>query len=152
MAVHGDEFHRRPRIGGFNRRGKKGEGLIGIEHSVLYGVALRSTAEQFAPHSTELLSKHCGAFAPGSKAYGEERPATSRLPSDTRSGSLRSRASSKGSWDGPSVKSPKSTNERRGKKIVAADPFIGHGKGKIMSEHTTNQAEDYDQEWIALSN
>ncbi|CAI9785952.1 unnamed protein product [Fraxinus pennsylvanica] len=88
----------------------------------------------------------------GSKAYGEERPAASRFPSATRSGSSRSRASSEGSWDGPSVKNPKSTNERRGKKIVAADPVIGHGKGKIMSEHTTNQAEDYDQEWIALSN
>ncbi|CAI9781517.1 unnamed protein product [Fraxinus pennsylvanica] len=88
----------------------------------------------------------------GKEAYEEERPASSRFSSATRSSSLRSRASSEGSWDGPSVKNPKSTNERRGKKIVTADPAIGHGKGKIMSEHVTNKAEDNDQEWLALSN
>ncbi|KAL2536406.1 nucleotidyltransferase [Forsythia ovata] len=88
----------------------------------------------------------------GSEAYGEERPANSRFSSATHSSSLKSKASSEGSWDGPSVKNPKSTNERRGKKIVIADPAIGHGKGKIMSENVASQAEDDDQEWIALSN
>ncbi|CAA2960863.1 Hypothetical predicted protein [Olea europaea subsp. europaea] len=63
----------------------------------------------------------------GKEAYEEERPASSRFSSATRSSSLRSRASSEGSWG-------------------------GHGKGKIMSEHVTNQAEDNDQEWLAPSN
>ncbi|KAK6142736.1 hypothetical protein DH2020_023084 [Rehmannia glutinosa] len=90
-----------------------------------------------------------------SEVYAEERSASSRFSSATHSNSLRSRTSSESSWDGSSVKTPKSKKEKREKKIVSTDlatSQTSHGKGKIMSEHVTNQAENEDQEWGSLSN
>ncbi|KAI3449263.1 hypothetical protein Pfo_005928 [Paulownia fortunei] len=87
-----------------------------------------------------------------SEVYAEERSASSRFSSATHSNSLRSRTSSESSWDGSSVKTPKSTKEKRGKKVVSMDLATSQGKGKIMTEHVPNQAEDDDQEWGSLSN
>ncbi|KAL3829747.1 hypothetical protein ACJIZ3_018549 [Penstemon smallii] len=81
--------------------------------------------------------------------HAEERSASSRFSTATRSNSLRSRTSSESSWDG-SVRTSKSTKEKRGKKVVSTDLAAGHGKGKIMSEHVSNQPEDDDQEWGSL--
>ncbi|KAL3622227.1 hypothetical protein CASFOL_033638 [Castilleja foliolosa] len=59
--------------------------------------------------------------------------------------SLRSRTSSESSWDGLSVKTSKSTKDKRGNKIILTD--LTNGKGKIMSEHASNDTDDDDQEW-----
>ncbi|KAL8028110.1 hypothetical protein ABFX02_14G138200 [Erythranthe guttata] len=87
-----------------------------------------------------------------SEVQAEERSANSRFSSATRSNSWRSRTSSESSWDGSSVKTPKSTKEKWGRKIVSTDLATSHGKGKVMSEHVSNQAEEDDQEWGSLSN
>ncbi|KAL2251816.1 UNVERIFIED_CONTAM: hypothetical protein Sindi_2303900 [Sesamum indicum] len=88
----------------------------------------------------------------GSEVYAEERSASSRFSSATHSNSFRSRTSSESSWDGSSVKTPKSMKEKRGKKVASMDLSTGHGKGKIMSDHVLDQAEDDDREWGLLSN
>ncbi|XP_073141501.1 uncharacterized protein [Henckelia pumila] len=87
-----------------------------------------------------------------SEFFAEERSASSRFSSATHSNSLRSRTSSESSWDGSSVKTPKSTKDKRGKKVFSTDQSASHGKGKNMSEHISNQAEDYDREWGTLLN
>lgn len=87
-----------------------------------------------------------------SEVYSEERSVSSRFSSAAHSNSLRSRTSSESSWDGSSVKTPKSVKEKRGKKIAPTNIATGHGKGKTMSEHVPNQAEEDDQEWGSLSN
>ncbi|XP_073291172.1 uncharacterized protein [Primulina huaijiensis] len=86
------------------------------------------------------------------EVYAEERSASSRFSSATHSNSLRSRTSSESSWDGSSVKTPKSTKEKWGKKVFSTDQSASHGKGKNMSECIPNQAEDDDQEWGTLLN
>ncbi|KZV21894.1 hypothetical protein F511_05584 [Dorcoceras hygrometricum] len=87
-----------------------------------------------------------------SEVYAEERSVSSRFSSATHSNSLRSRTSSESSWDGSSVKTPKSTKEKQGKKVFSIDQSANHGKGKNMSEHVSNQAEDDDQEWGTMIN
>ncbi|KAG8391933.1 hypothetical protein BUALT_Bualt01G0238400 [Buddleja alternifolia] len=82
-----------------------------------------------------------------SEVYADEGLASLRFSSATHSNSLRSRTSSESSWDGSSVKTSKSTKEKRGKKVVSADLAATHGKGKIMSND-----DDDDQEWGPLSN
>ncbi|KAL8541046.1 hypothetical protein ACS0TY_002363 [Phlomoides rotata] len=85
------------------------------------------------------------------EVYAEERSASSRFSSAAHSNSLRSRTSSESSWDGSSVKTPKSTKEKRGKKTVSTNLPAGHGIGKIMSKNVPSQAEDDDQELGSLS-
>ncbi|KAI3444427.1 hypothetical protein Pfo_001092 [Paulownia fortunei] len=87
-----------------------------------------------------------------SEVYAEEKSASSRFSSAAHSNSLRSRTSSESSWDGSSVKAPKSTKEKRGKKILSTDVTASHGKGKIMSEHVSNDTNDDDLEWGLLTN
>ncbi|KAL8494938.1 hypothetical protein ACS0TY_019201 [Phlomoides rotata] len=82
-----------------------------------------------------------------SEVYIEEKSGSSRLSPAAQSNSLRSRTSSESSWDGSSVKTPKSTKEKRGKKILPTDSTVGHGKGKGMSEHLSKDTDDDDQEW-----
>ncbi|KAL3517280.1 hypothetical protein ACH5RR_024182 [Cinchona calisaya] len=78
----------------------------------------------------------------------EDRLASSRFSSAAHSNSVRSRTSSESSWDGSAAsKASKSTRERRGKKAIPGDSTVGYGKGKVMSEHVYNQAEDEDQDW-----
>lgn len=83
----------------------------------------------------------------GSEVYSEERSASSRFSSAAHSNSVRSRTSSESSWDGSASKASKSTRERRGKKVAAGDSSAEYGKGKIISEHVHNHAEDEDQDW-----
>lgn len=88
----------------------------------------------------------------GSEVYFEERSTSSRFSCAPNSNSARSRTSSESSWDGSSTKSSKSTRERRGKKVAPTESTVGYGKGKIMSEHVSNQFEDDDHEWNQQSN
>ncbi|KAL0379407.1 UNVERIFIED_CONTAM: hypothetical protein Sangu_0005000 [Sesamum angustifolium] len=53
-----------------------------------------------------------------SEVCAEERSTSSRFSSATHGNSLRSRTSSESSWDGSSVKAPKTTKEKREKKMV----------------------------------
>lgn len=87
-----------------------------------------------------------------SEVYSEERSVSSRFSSAAHSSSLRSRTSSESSWDGSSVKTPKSVKEKRGKKTGSTNTVTGHGKGKTMSEDVPKQAEEDDQDWGSLSN
>ncbi|PIN13890.1 Polynucleotide adenylyltransferase [Handroanthus impetiginosus] len=103
--------------------------------------SIRQSSESFPIHDDR-----------SSEVYAEERSASSRFSSATPSNSLRSRTSSESSWDGSSVKTPKSSKEKRGKKMVSTDLATGHGKSKFMSEHVPNQAEDDEQEWVSSSN
>ncbi|KAL3615707.1 hypothetical protein CASFOL_041368 [Castilleja foliolosa] len=80
-----------------------------------------------------------------SEIYAEERSVSSRFSSATYSNSLKSRASSESSCDGSSAKTPKSTKEKRGKKLTPADQ-TSYEKGKIMSEHVLDQIENEDSE------
>ncbi|XP_016432541.2 uncharacterized protein LOC107759179 isoform X1 [Nicotiana tabacum] len=84
--------------------------------------------------------------------YAEERMASSRFSSSAHSSSMRSKTSSESSWDGSSAKSTKSTRERWGKKAAATEPATGYGKGKMMSDHVSDQAEEDDQDWNSVSN
>ncbi|XP_009603363.1 uncharacterized protein LOC107768201 isoform X1 [Nicotiana tabacum] len=82
-----------------------------------------------------------------SDVYAEERLASSRFSSTAHS-----KTSSESSWDGSSTKSIKSTRGRRGNKTGAAEPPTGYGKGKMMSDHISNQAVEDDQDWNSVSN
>ncbi|KAL0428751.1 UNVERIFIED_CONTAM: hypothetical protein Sradi_0501100 [Sesamum radiatum] len=85
-----------------------------------------------------------------SEVYAEERSTSSRFSSATHGNSLRSRTSSESSWDGSSVKASKTTKEKREKKIVSADIAATHGKGKILSEHVSDDTDDDDLDWSSL--
>ncbi|CAN4099454.1 unnamed protein product [Withania somnifera] len=87
-----------------------------------------------------------------SDVYAEERLASSRFSTTAHSSSMRSKTSSESSWDGSSSRSTKSTRGRRGNKAGAAEPTTGYGKGKMMSDHISNQAEEDDQDWNSVSN
>lgn len=84
--------------------------------------------------------------------YAEERLASSRFSTTAYSSSVRSKTSSESSWDGSSSKSTKSTRGRRGNKTGAAEPTTGYGKGKMMSDHISDQAEEDDQDGYSVSN
>ncbi|CAI9101126.1 OLC1v1038384C1 [Oldenlandia corymbosa var. corymbosa] len=82
-----------------------------------------------------------------SELHSEDRSTSSRFSSAAHSNAIRSRTSSESSWDGSTSKVSKSTSrERRGKKVAAGESTVGYGKGKGMSENTT-QGDDDDQEW-----
>ncbi|KAL1561926.1 hypothetical protein AAHA92_04562 [Salvia divinorum] len=86
-----------------------------------------------------------------SEVHPEEKTGNSRVSSAAHSNSLRSRTSSESSWDGSSsMKAPKSSKEKRGKKVTS-DITISHGKGKVMSDHVSNDT-DHDQEQGSLLN
>ncbi|XP_047947225.1 uncharacterized protein LOC125193476 isoform X1 [Salvia hispanica] len=86
-----------------------------------------------------------------SEVHPEEKSGNIRFSSAAHSNSLRSRTSSESSWDGSSsVKAPKSSKEKRGKKVTT-DITISHGKGKVMSDHVSNDT-DHDQEQASLVN
>ncbi|KAL1535986.1 hypothetical protein AAHA92_28701 [Salvia divinorum] len=85
-----------------------------------------------------------------SEIHSDEKSSNSRISSAAHSNSLRSRTSSESSWDGSSGKTPKSLKEKNGKKI-ATDLIISHVKGRVMSEHASNDTDD-DQERGSLTN
>ncbi|KAL1830339.1 hypothetical protein ACET3Z_008751 [Daucus carota] len=81
-----------------------------------------------------------------SEVYSDERTTSSKFSSAAHSSSLISKTSSESSWEEPSPKVIKSTREKRGKKIVSESSTM-HGKGKIMSEHVSDQHEENNQDW-----
>lgn len=84
------------------------------------------------------------------EVYLDDRIANSELPSAPPSSSFRSKSPSESSWDGSSAKSSKSTRERRGKKSTPLVAATVHGKGKNVSETTSNRADDENREWTPL--
>ncbi|GFP91918.1 hypothetical protein PHJA_001335900 [Phtheirospermum japonicum] len=82
---------------------------------------------------------------PGSKYIPAPKHPKEKRGAVRENNSLRSRTSSESSWDGSSVKISKSTKDKRGKKIISTD--LTAGKGKILSEHASNDTDDDDQEW-----
>ncbi|XP_068470680.1 uncharacterized protein [Phaseolus vulgaris] len=87
------------------------------------------------------------------EVYFDDRTAISELSSAPPSSSFRSRTPSESSWDGSSVKSSKSTRERRGRKNTPSMPFQNpvYGKGKNVSEISSNRVDDENREWTPLS-
>ncbi|XP_074331474.1 uncharacterized protein LOC141668476 isoform X2 [Apium graveolens] len=79
------------------------------------------------------------------EVYSDERTTSSRFSSAAHSSSIRSKTSSESSWEEPSSKVIKSTREKRGKKIVSESSTM-YGKGKIMSEHVSDQPEENNQD------
>ncbi|KAK2406861.1 PAP/OAS1 substrate-binding domain superfamily [Trifolium repens] len=84
------------------------------------------------------------------EVYLDDRIANSELPSVPPSSSFRSKSPSESSWDGSSVKSSKSTRDKRGKKSTPSVPAAAYGKGKNVSEISSNRADDENKEWTPL--
>ncbi|XP_042030085.1 uncharacterized protein LOC121777018 isoform X1 [Salvia splendens] len=121
----------------------------------------RVTASSSARTQQRHLREKCGAERDNTdssleqdinvgEVHADEKSGNSRFSSAVHSNSLRSRTSSESSWDGSSGKAPKFSKEKRGKKI-ATDLINNHVKGKVMSEHASNDTDD-DQERGSLSN
>ncbi|KDP28501.1 hypothetical protein JCGZ_14272 [Jatropha curcas] len=88
----------------------------------------------------------------GTEVYFDDRIAGSRSFPTVNTSSLRSKTSSESSWDGSPAKASKSTREKRNRKATASTvPSAGYGKGKNVSEHPSNQAEDENKEWNPVS-
>ncbi|QCD77539.1 DNA polymerase sigma subunit [Vigna unguiculata] len=87
----------------------------------------------------------------GNGAYFDERIANPRLPSEPSSSSFRSKTSSESSWEGPSPKSSKSTREKRGKKNTSSVTSAAYGKGKNVSDISSNLVDDENRQWTPLS-
>ncbi|XP_019455941.1 PREDICTED: uncharacterized protein LOC109356832 isoform X1 [Lupinus angustifolius] len=85
------------------------------------------------------------------EVYYDDRIANSQLPSPSPSSSLRSKTSSESSWDGSSAKSSKSMREKRGKKNAPSAPSAALGKGKNVSEFSSNRLDDENREWSPVS-
>ncbi|XP_058743867.1 uncharacterized protein LOC131616527 isoform X1 [Vicia villosa] len=84
------------------------------------------------------------------EVYFDDRVANSELPSAPPSSSFRSKSPSESSWDGSSAKSSKSAREKRGKKSTSSVSATAHGKGKNVSETSSNRADDENREWTPL--
>ncbi|KAK7275349.1 hypothetical protein RIF29_16462 [Crotalaria pallida] len=83
--------------------------------------------------------------------YFDDRVANSHLPGPSPSSSLRSKTSSESSWEGSSAKSSKSTREKRGKKNTPSAPSAVYGKGKNVSELSSNRVDDENREWAPVT-
>ncbi|KAK7292793.1 hypothetical protein RJT34_15647 [Clitoria ternatea] len=83
--------------------------------------------------------------------YFDDRSTNSELPSAPSSSTFRSRTSYESSWEGMSTKSSKSTSEKRGKKNSPSLPSPAYGKGKDVSEISSNRVDDENREWTYLS-
>ncbi|KAK8570387.1 hypothetical protein V6N13_003070 [Hibiscus sabdariffa] len=87
----------------------------------------------------------------GNDVHFDERTANSRSLSASHTSSLRSKTSSESSWEGSSAKVSKPTREKRGRKTAAsALPSATSGKGKTVSEHSS-QADDDGRDWNPTS-
>ncbi|XVF33186.1 hypothetical protein REPUB_Repub17cG0146800 [Reevesia pubescens] len=79
--------------------------------------------------------------------YFDERTASSRSMPASHTSSLRSKTSSESSWEGSSAKVSKPAREKRGRKTAASvHPPTACGKGKSVSEHSS-QADDDGRDW-----
>ncbi|XP_021281040.1 uncharacterized protein LOC110414270 [Herrania umbratica] len=83
----------------------------------------------------------------GNDVYFDERNGSSRSMPASHTSSLRSKTSSENSWEGSSAKVSKPAREKRGRKTAAsALPSAACGKGKSVSEHSS-QAGDDGRDW-----
>ncbi|XP_027349927.1 uncharacterized protein LOC113861357 isoform X2 [Abrus precatorius] len=87
----------------------------------------------------------------GNDVYFDDRIVNPRFPSVTPSSSFRSKTSSESSWEGSSAKSSKSTREKRGKKNTSSVPSAAYGKGKNVSDISSNLGDDENRQWTSLS-
>lgn len=79
--------------------------------------------------------------------HSDLRTTSFRSLPGSHAGSLRSRTSSESSWDGTSAKGSKSTRDKRGRKTSSSGvPSAAYGKGKCVSEHSS-QADDDTRDW-----
>ncbi|GLT84754.1 hypothetical protein SLE2022_029690 [Rubroshorea leprosula] len=82
----------------------------------------------------------------GNDSYFDDRTTSSRSVPGSHDGSL-SKTSSEGSWEGSSAKVSKSARERRGRKTASSGvPSAAYGKGKSLSEHSS-QGDDDSRDW-----
>ncbi|XP_021611979.1 uncharacterized protein LOC110614668 isoform X2 [Manihot esculenta] len=83
-----------------------------------------------------------------SEVFFDDRITGSRISPTVNTTSLRSKTSSESSWEGsPAKAAPKSTREKRNRKTTSSVvPSAVFGKGKNVSEHSSNQAEDESKE------
>ncbi|XP_068637691.1 uncharacterized protein [Aristolochia californica] len=94
----------------------------------------------------------------GNDGYATDRSANVRSLPLSQASSSRSQPSSESSWDGSSIKSSKSTRDKRGRKVNA--PSIPSAYGKVKSgcqyetpssDNMSSQADDDTRDWIPLS-
>ncbi|KAJ9188239.1 hypothetical protein P3X46_003611 [Hevea brasiliensis] len=88
----------------------------------------------------------------GAEVYFDDRMAGSRSFPAVNTSSLRSKTSSESSWEGSPAKASKPTREKRNRKTASSVvPSAFFGKGKNVSEHSSNQADDESQDRNQLS-
>lgn len=85
----------------------------------------------------------------GNDVYYDDRTSNFRPPGGPSN--FRSKSSSESSWEGLSVKSLKSTREKRGRKNSPSAPSTGYAKGKNMPEISSNIVDVENREWTSLS-
>ncbi|KAG9449282.1 hypothetical protein H6P81_009247 [Aristolochia fimbriata] len=91
----------------------------------------------------------------GNDSYATDRSANMKSFALSQASSSKSKPSSESSWDGSSVKSSKSTRDKRGRKVQ--NP-LAYGKVKSgwqhegpSSDNMSSQADDDSRDWIPLS-
>ncbi|XP_068642549.1 uncharacterized protein [Aristolochia californica] len=95
----------------------------------------------------------------GNDGYATDRSANVRSVAVSQASSSRSKPCSESSWDGSSVKSSKSTRDKRGRKVNASSVQSAYGKVKSgwqydapsSSDNMSSQADDESREWIPVS-
>ncbi|XP_068642159.1 uncharacterized protein [Aristolochia californica] len=95
----------------------------------------------------------------GNDGYATDRSANVRSVAVSQASSSRSKPCSESSWDGSSVKSSKSTRDKRGRKVNASSVQSAYGKVKSWwqydapssSDNMSSQADDESREWIPVS-
>ncbi|KAK4268868.1 hypothetical protein QN277_022098 [Acacia crassicarpa] len=85
----------------------------------------------------------------GNEVCFDDRMASSRLTSAPLSS--KSKGSSESSWEGSPTKFSKSTKEKRGRKNIPSVVSTGYGKGKDVSEMSSNLVNDENGERTSLS-
>ncbi|XP_054780559.1 uncharacterized protein LOC129288161 [Prosopis cineraria] len=85
----------------------------------------------------------------GNEVCFDDRMANSRLISAPLSS--KTKTSSESSWEGSPAKFSKSTKEKRGRKNIPSGVSTGYGKGKDVSEMSSNLADDENGERSSFS-
>ncbi|XP_050235946.1 uncharacterized protein LOC126685985 isoform X1 [Mercurialis annua] len=80
----------------------------------------------------------------GGEVCFDDRVAGTMSSTSVNTSSQRSKTSSESSWEGSPAKTSKSTREKRNRK-TASSAF--YGKGKNVSEHSSNQGDDDNKDW-----
>uniref|UniRef100_A0A2P2M8I0 Uncharacterized protein MANES_01G247200 n=2 Tax=Rhizophora mucronata TaxID=61149 RepID=A0A2P2M8I0_RHIMU len=84
----------------------------------------------------------------GAGVYFNDGIVSSRSIPSVHTSSLRSKTPSENLWGGSSAKTLKSTREKRGRKTSTSSwPSTVYGKGKSVSDHSSNQTDDDAKDW-----